>query len=360
MGRLKIFSILLFFIFIVPVFAIAGTGGPDLEDFPETDTDTVDDTVIYFFDLRDRETFLQLTHTGIDIRDDDNFDHNTNLTVHIQIFDVSRDCNENDFFDVYTPADTHVYNMRDIQTNDGSPSGVVLPDGAFGFVFGFAIDDLNTLNDEADVFIGNIRIIDDNGYEYRTNAATEDAGEGNLGDNNGELGYFNYNTSSGVTFSDIVGVVFDDTSSEIDIDVAPLNNFGVLNVDIFNLNETPFSCRNVIYACISPDSPLQDALLEKAAEEASQSASIARAEYGINDAIPHSKGGELLCPGNNISEGFVKLEVLNFDNMMDVDDTLDDIVIWIGLNNGNGRGSFDSNWIDSDVIPDPDGDSDDG
>jgi len=358
MGRLKIFSILLLFIFVVPVIGIAGTGGPDFEDFPGNDTDTVDDTVIYFFDLRDRETFLQLTHTGrVNPSEEDDFDPNTNLTVHIQIYDVSSDCNENDFFDVYTPADTHVYNMREIQTNDGNPSGVVLPDGAYGFVFAFAIDDENTLDDDADVFIGNMRIIDNNGYEYRTNASTEDNGP-TMNDNNDELGYFNYNTSSGVILSDIVGVVWDDSTNEIDIDVAPLDNFAVLNVDIFNLNETPFSCRNVIYACISPDSPLQEALLEKAAEEASQAASVARAEYGINDAIPHSKGGELLCPGNNISEGFVKLEILNFDNTINT--TLDDIVIWIGLNNGNGRGSMDSNWIDSDVIPDPDGDDDDG
>ena len=34
------------------------------------------------------------------------------------------------------------------------------------------------------------------------------------------------------------------------------------------------------------------------------SANVASFEYGINDAIPHSRGGELLCPGNNIAEGF--------------------------------------------------------
>ena len=38
------------------------------------------------------------------------------------------------FFDVYTPNDTHVYNMREILTNDGNPSGVVLPENAYGFV----------------------------------------------------------------------------------------------------------------------------------------------------------------------------------------------------------------------------------
>ena len=76
-----------------------------------------------FFDLRDRESFVQITET---------FGNAT--TFHIQIFDVGNNCNENDFFDNYTGNDTHVYNLRNILTNDGNPSGVVLPDGAYGLV----------------------------------------------------------------------------------------------------------------------------------------------------------------------------------------------------------------------------------
>ena len=146
MSKIKILSILLLLVFLVPVFGIAGTGGPELEDFSADDTDTAGDTLVYFFDLRERESFIQLTYNTLNVEQNDtDFDTTSNQTLHIQIFDVSRDCIENNFFDVYTPADTHVYNMRDIQTNDGSPPGVVLPDGAFGFVFAFAIDDENTL-----------------------------------------------------------------------------------------------------------------------------------------------------------------------------------------------------------------------
>lgn len=54
-------------------------------------------------------------------------------------------------------------------------------------------------------------------------------------------------------------------------------------------------------------------------------------------AIPHSKGGEFLCPGNTISEGVVRLHVLS--------GRASEGLIYIGLNNGNGRGSFDSAWI---------------
>jgi len=356
MGKIKIFSIFLFFIIAVPVSTLAGVS--PLEEFSKNDTDTAGDTLVYFFDLRNRESFIQLTYNTllVDVEEND-FDVTSNQTIHIQIFDVSSDCLENDFLDVYTPADTHVYNMRNIQTNDGNPSGVVLPDDAFGFVFALAIDAEGTLDTNADVFIGNMRILDNNGYEYRANASVEGPSPGDR-DFRDELGHFNYNTDGGVTLSDIVGIVFDDDTESPDIDVLPLDNFAVLNVDIFDLNETPFSCRNVIYACISPDSPLQDALIAKASdtEFSIGSASVARAEYGINNAIPHSNGGELLCPGNNISEGFVRLEVLNID--LDENDTLDDIVIWVGLNNGSGRGSFDSNWIDSAVIADSDGDDD--
>lgn len=60
--------------------------------------------------------------------------------------------------------------MSNILTNDGNPSGVVLNDGEYGMVVVTAtamgvIDDTN-LN-----LIGNFRIVDDAGYEYRTNSA---------------------------------------------------------------------------------------------------------------------------------------------------------------------------------------------
>jgi len=42
-------------------------------------------------------------------------------TLHIQIFNVGNLCSENNFFDFYTPNDTHVYNLRDITRNDGTP-----------------------------------------------------------------------------------------------------------------------------------------------------------------------------------------------------------------------------------------------
>ena len=38
-----------------------------------------------------------------------------------------------------------------------------------------------------------------------------------------------------------------------------------------------------------------------------ESVNVARFEYGINEAVPHSRSGELLCPDNVIYEGIVRL-----------------------------------------------------
>jgi len=125
----KIFSITFISLFLFSTIqAFSGGSIIHLLEFPETDTS--EDKLLAFFDLRDRETFIQITNTGVDLRtdsDDDDEDDRSgdNITLHIQIFNVDDNCNENNFFDVYTPADTHIYNMRDILTNDGTPSGVV-------------------------------------------------------------------------------------------------------------------------------------------------------------------------------------------------------------------------------------------
>ena len=82
---------------------------------PSTDTSNIEDNIplIAFFDLRNRESFVQVTNVD-----------GENQNLHIQIFNVADNCNENNFFDLYTGNDTHIYNMRNILTNDGNPSGV--------------------------------------------------------------------------------------------------------------------------------------------------------------------------------------------------------------------------------------------
>ena len=56
-------------------------GGSAGVDIPETDSGGIQQ--VGFFDLRDRESFLQITNTDIGAQ-----------TVHIQIFNVGNLCNE--------------------------------------------------------------------------------------------------------------------------------------------------------------------------------------------------------------------------------------------------------------------------
>ena len=291
--------------------SISYAGNPSIPD-----TDRGDNfTLFSFFDLRERESFVQVTNTA-----------SLAGTVHVQIFDVGNNCNENNFFDNYTGNDTHVYNLRDIQTNDGNPSGIVLPEGAYGIVSIITVSAVGGGFSETVPLIGNFRIVDNNGYEYRTNSINPGARDFGFWLN--ESITFNYNTKGGITLSDIVGVAFA-IQQEVFLDISN-NLFFAADVDILNEDEVVFSCRNVIFACTDQGNPLNESLLEQVGN-----ASVASFEYGINNAIPHSKGGELLCPGNIISDGFVTLNLLG-------DFSFFNFFGFVGLNNGDGRGSMDS------------------
>jgi len=323
MGKIKFLLLIFSLVFAGTIQAFSSTG----LNVPESDT--VDDLFVGFFDLRDRETFVQIT----------NVDGAESETVHIQIFNVADNCNENDFFDTYTPNDTHTYNLRDILKNDGNPSGVVLPDNSYGVISVYKVEDPAFERRE---LIGNLRIIDDNGYEYRTNLAGAIFGGKRTSI---DFATFNFNTESGVTFSDIVIIPFDNLgTSEAEINVSNvLDTFNVYDVDIYDLNENPFSCRNVVFACINQNSPLIEEILNPDNLSFGEAGNVASFEYGINEAIPHSKGGELLCPGNIISEGFVRLDKVGASSNTDGDSLIH--ISYVGLNNGNGRGSMDANWI---------------
>ncbi len=131
----------------------------DDDDLPIPETDSAKFVQVSFFDLRDRESYVQVTNTSTAPK-----------VLHVQIFDVNNDCNENNFFDDYTGKDTHVYNMRDILTNDGDDSGVQLADGAYGIVVIYSVVSEGGPFDTGQDLVGNFRILDDLGYEYRTNS----------------------------------------------------------------------------------------------------------------------------------------------------------------------------------------------
>ena len=185
-------------IFVLSLFlsaSICYAGGPD--NFEVTTDSSAAGVIAGFFDLRDRESFIQVTNTDLDPN---------GLTVHVQIFNVGENCNENNFFDTYTVTDTHVYNLRNLITNDGNPSGVVLPVDAYGIITISSVSPVEINFSRR--LIGNMRILDNSGYEYRTNLqgvfTTFQETIPNLN--------FNYNTVGGITLSDIVGIVLNSCS----------------------------------------------------------------------------------------------------------------------------------------------------
>ena len=289
-------------------------------------TDEASSALFSFIDLRQRETYVQVTNIDTDSQ-----------TLHVQIFNVDQNCNENNFFDVFTPNDTHIYDMRNILTNDGNPSGVVLPENAYGFVVISVIDSDGELDDNLDFLIGNFRILDDAGYEYRTNSAGESDSNQPVNEYN-----FNFSNKNGISHSDIVFIAVEEDSSAGEWVAGPTEAFWEVDVDIFDINENPLSCRDVIFSCVDADNPLLEELISGELTTEGSSSSVAAFEYGINEVIPHSRDGELLCPGNVTPEGWVNLTTeSNFGDAKGY---------FVGLNNGNGRGSMDSIWRPTDFI----------
>jgi len=181
---------------------------------PTTDFVANGAALVAFFDLKNRESFVQFTNVD-----------NEDEILHIQIFNVDQNCNENDFFDAFTPNDTHTYNLRDILTNDSNPSGVLLPDKAYGFVAMVPVLGAGDI-------IGNFRIIDENGYEYRTNIQVNIASTTSSGASASFGNYhFNFNQRAGITFSDIVGITINTVKGGV-VASNPIEDFQLLDIDM--------------------------------------------------------------------------------------------------------------------------------
>ena len=255
--------------------------------------------ILSYFDLRDRETMVQVTNTSsIDP-----------ATIHVQIFADAFNCEDRDFFDSLTPNETHVYDIRNLVRATGVPVNFQIPDGSHGFVIISASD--GTMAQP--LIIGNFRIIDDSGYEYRVNSAgsSEGAIPGTF-----ELGG-RFTDNWGANLSDIVGV-----SVSIEADL-PDGTFDLTvqitdpyEVAMFDDEETSLSCGQAEFGCDEINVSTVDSI-----------------NQGINDIFPNSRGGDVLCAGDMNTDGYIRLNPLGFP--------LADFVGFIGLNDGAGRGSMD-------------------
>ena len=286
-GAIKYFLVLLFLV-VVPIKAWGGSYTIPDTDFPE-------DQLYFFWDLRDRQSFFQVTNTA-----------SAALTVHVQVFNAATGCTEFDYLDTYTGNDTHLYDVSDLDRNNLVPLGAPVLTGGFGFV---AVSILTvSLDDE--VLIGNFRVIDDEGYEYRVNAA------GNFEGGHTTSEYtFNFNDIDSTILSDVVGIpvrLNTDDDDDVEAGLGITTKFNP--VTLFDDAENPISCPPVTFACAPTTFDL-----------------------GINQFIVNSKGENSICLGTD-TNGYVDLllEPLVGD--------ADFFVGFIGLNNGDGTGSMDVWW----------------
>lgn len=280
-----------------------------------------------YYDLRNRKTYIQIS----------NIEDENPLCIHVQIFQQDRGCSELDFEDELTPNDTVIYDMDDIKRNDGSDVPVDLLDDSYGYVVVSAYE-CSTGDDGAngveDSLIGNFRIIDDSGYEYRTNMA----GNGGFQDQITFLlepvrnVIIPFNKVDGATHADIVGFVWqhdvnasgDDLGDETEDNVRNIPEGATFSVFQLDENEERLSCDTKNFAC-GPDKVMN---------------------YGVNDDFLPSRGDNVLCEGASLlpgqNHGYFVLEnaqVTDGDNM-DQDQLT--FTCFIGLNNGNGTGSMDN------------------
>ena len=123
-------QILVFIIpFLIAGFLIAIPKGVMAGGTQGSRTDEGDNFVVGYWDLRERESFFQLTNvTGAAI------------TVHIQIWNASdplftSQCVEFDFIDTYTGFDTHIYNIRNLTRNDGGALAPPILDDGHGYIY---------------------------------------------------------------------------------------------------------------------------------------------------------------------------------------------------------------------------------
>ncbi len=297
---------------VLPMQAMAGFGS----DIPIIDqTDTGVDRLVAFYDTRGRDTFIQVTNTSSD-----------GVNIHVQIFQAPgtvQQCEEIDFDDFLTGNDTHVYDVENLVTNTGIDVTDV-PSGQYGFAV------ISRSSGASSSLIGMFRIIDESGYEYRTNAAgTDDPFADSSFD-----GVVNFSSANGNSLSDLVGITFVEVSSDT-VYASPgvIASFGTPFDEVLIYDEVEFdtSCSSTSFSCTST-----------------------QIDKGIDNSLPNSLGQNNRICGTNVldsnSSGWLDLPFNAFictDAFVGTDGECNfdpAFVGFIGLNNGDGTGSMDSWW----------------
>ena len=309
------FPVLILLFTIVPI-AEAGISGPIAK------TDSGADRLVYYFDTRARQSYVQLANLS-----------NSSLTVHMQLFIVNSsvlNCEEIDWFDTYSAKDVHTYDLSDIARNDENPLGVVIPPASYGFIV------ISLTSGTSNSLVGTMRIIDDAGYEYRANAA---APETTSPPTDGSLsGLVNFNNTNGNSFSELIGFTYveinpDTVYSSLGVSAV----FGGLvspdHISIYDEFENEISCSPQVFACSDGNSNIAiDNSLPNTKGEPNRVCNTSIMNAGNNSGHLLMPFKEFVCTDPSAGDG-------SGNCILDAH-----FVGFIGLNNGTNSGSFDSWW----------------
>lgn len=329
------YYIYIFFAFILAVPVITFAQPPDENRVTYLTTDKPDEEAFAIYDLRNRKTYVQVSNDE---------DQENPLCIHVQIFQQDQGCSELDFEDQLTPNDTVIYDMDNLVRNDGTEIPVNLDEDSYGFVAisAYVCGD-RTDDGTGNPLLGNFRIIDNSGYEYRMNLITDESGRGLNSTSPSNVGNINipFNTVDGASHADIYGFVFDD-DRELN-GVASGNQDRIYNEEagitfsVFQVDEDEeiLSCDQKTIGC-GPNVTFH---------------------YGINEDYRASRGNNLFCEGAGLlpgqSNGYISLENASFLSPLQIDDTFHFVCV-VGLNNGDSTGSMDEcllECVDDDQIP---------
>lgn len=313
----------------IPGMANAGIIGPDLPIGIAPVSDTENSQLIGYWDLRERNSFFQVTNTsGEDVR------------IHVQLYDVERGCAEFDYFDTLTPFDTHVYDVSDLDRNNGEVLAAPDLSGGHGILAVTQVDQDGFINPFFPALTGNMKIQDSSGYEYRTNLAGSGIDFLSFGlefiEESIEVNLFLAGTDS-INFNDVMDSANSDTviiGYKVQLDpggiIPTVREF---EVSMYDDQENPISCSPAVLGC-SPELESGGVI-----------------NTGLNQTITNSRGGPSLCLGND-RNGYFQLrttdidvgepEVIQFDEVFLLELNVHGLIIYNGLNNSNGIGSMDN------------------
>lgn len=285
-----------------PVNAFSGSTGPS---YLNIDTQSASFQLFYYWDLRGRDSSFMVYNSSSET-----------ITVHVQIFLADNgvnefDCEEIDFIDTYTPRDAHIYDLKDLTRNNSDPLPVMLSEGSFGFAVVSVVADFPDVDTSRPILIGNFRIVDNSGYEYRVNAA----GVNPIGFTTDSFA-FNIEDHGTTTYSDVVGIPIKYLSSSFSAVVGSPDIWAVFDPFIFDEFENVTSCSSVVFSC-----------------------SANGLNKGIDTARPNSKGvTPPLCNTAGTGDGHMILS--QPFSPAPSEKQADFFIGFIGLNNGDEVGSM--------------------